>query len=186
MSGGQQARINLARAVYKKSEVYLLDDPLHALDPHVQEYIYQNCIKGFLQDHHCVLVTHNLKHKNDADRLIILKEGTIKFDGKSTEVREEVIQEIIGTGLDDNGGEKHDPKEAEVDNDESTESTILLQPQEKRKVYTEVKKVGKVDLEVFKKYFRFGGGFLVFFGIALIFILNEFSESYSSRLFTNW
>lgn len=106
MSGGQQARINLARAVYKKSEVYLLDDPLHALDPHVQEYIYQNCIKGFLQDHHCVLVTHNLKHKNDADRLIILKEGTIKFDGKSTEVREEVIQEIIGTGLDDNGGDR--------------------------------------------------------------------------------
>ena len=41
ISGGQKARISLARAVYSDSDIYLLDDPLSALDPHVGSLIYQ-------------------------------------------------------------------------------------------------------------------------------------------------
>ncbi|XP_066139727.1 probable multidrug resistance-associated protein lethal(2)03659 [Euwallacea fornicatus] len=177
LSGGQQARINLARAIYRKSDVYLLDNPLHALDSHVQEFIYQNCIKGFLKDHPCVLVTHNLKHKNEADNLIVLKDGQIKFDGKVSEIKEEIIEELVV--------DKVETEEKEKDEEEITESSSLIKC-DKRKVYSEVKKEGKVDWDVFKKYFRFGGGFFLFSGIALLFFITESSESYSSRLFTNW
>ncbi|KAL1506389.1 hypothetical protein ABEB36_005762 [Hypothenemus hampei] len=181
LSGGQQARINLARAVYKKSEIYLLDDPLHALDPNVQDYIFQNCVRDFLREEIVVMVTHNLRQKNSADHLIIMKEGRIVFNGKSTEAKVDLIKEIE---LEE--AEGICKKEEEFD--QSNEKSALLKSlnNDKKKVYSEVKKTGKVVFGVFKKYFSFGGGFVVFSMILLLFTGAEFSSSYSDRTLTNW
>ncbi len=58
VSGGQKARIALARAVYADADIYLLDDPLSAVDPEVAERIFHDCIQGFLGSKTRVLVTH--------------------------------------------------------------------------------------------------------------------------------
>lgn len=58
ISGGQKARISLARAVYSEADIYLLDDPLSAVDPQVADDIFQNCILGALKDKCVILVTH--------------------------------------------------------------------------------------------------------------------------------
>ena len=47
--GGQRARVNLARAVYRKADAYLLDDPLSAVDAHVGKHLFAHCIRGFLR-----------------------------------------------------------------------------------------------------------------------------------------
>lgn len=60
ISGGQKARISLARAVYADADIVLLDDPLSAVDPEVANKIFTECIQGALKDKLVILVTHQL------------------------------------------------------------------------------------------------------------------------------
>ena len=52
LSGGQKQRISLARAVYNNADIYLLDDPLSAVDAHVGKHIFDHVIgpNGLLKD----------------------------------------------------------------------------------------------------------------------------------------
>lgn len=59
LSGGQRARLSLARAVYdERNELYLLDDPLSAVDAKVAQHLFKEVIRGLLKDKTVVLVTH--------------------------------------------------------------------------------------------------------------------------------
>jgi ABC-type bacteriocin/lantibiotic exporter with double-glycine peptidase domain len=58
ISGGQKARISLARAVYSDADIYLFDDPISAVDPDVANKIFNNCIQEFLSDKVRILITH--------------------------------------------------------------------------------------------------------------------------------
>ena len=46
LSGGQKQRVSIARAVYSDRDVYLLDDPLSAVDTHVGRHLFEQCIQG--------------------------------------------------------------------------------------------------------------------------------------------
>lgn len=72
LSGGQKARINLARAVYRDADIYLLDDPLSAVDIHVSKRLYEDCINGYLANKTRILVTHQVFYLRDNDHIIIL------------------------------------------------------------------------------------------------------------------
>lgn len=72
LSGGQKARINLARAVYRDADIYLLDDPLSAVDIHVAKHLYDECINGYLSNKTRILVTHQVHLLKNADNLVIL------------------------------------------------------------------------------------------------------------------
>lgn len=72
LSGGQRARVNLARAIYKDADLYLLDDPLSAVDAKVGRHLFDKCIKGFLNDKTRILVTHQLQYLQQADTVIAL------------------------------------------------------------------------------------------------------------------
>lgn len=61
LSGGQKHRVSLARAVYADRDIYLLDDPLSAVDTRVAEHIYTECIAGILKEKTVLLVTSNLQ-----------------------------------------------------------------------------------------------------------------------------
>ncbi|XP_028159464.1 probable multidrug resistance-associated protein lethal(2)03659 isoform X1 [Ostrinia furnacalis] len=81
LSGGQRARISLARAVYKRADIYLLDDPLSAVDAHVGRHLFESCVVGYLRNSTRILVTHQLQFLRDVDQIIILKNGTIAAAG---------------------------------------------------------------------------------------------------------
>ena len=58
LSGGQKARVSLARAVMQDKDIYLLDDPLSAVDTEVGSRIFFDCIMGILREKTRILVTH--------------------------------------------------------------------------------------------------------------------------------
>ncbi|KAG0686339.1 hypothetical protein C6P40_004379, partial [Pichia californica] len=78
LSGGQKARINLARAVYADKDIILLDDVLSAVDSKVGKHIIDDCIMGVLKDKTRVLATHQLGLIDSADRMIFMNgDGSI-------------------------------------------------------------------------------------------------------------
>uniref|UniRef100_W5MJY3 ABC-type glutathione-S-conjugate transporter n=1 Tax=Lepisosteus oculatus TaxID=7918 RepID=W5MJY3_LEPOC len=88
LSGGQKQRVSLARAVYRKADVYLLDDPLSAVDAHVGQHIFDKVIgpKGLLRDKTRVLVTHGLSFLPQADLILVLSDGEITEMGSYLEL----------------------------------------------------------------------------------------------------
>uniref|UniRef100_A0A671WV92 ABC-type glutathione-S-conjugate transporter n=1 Tax=Sparus aurata TaxID=8175 RepID=A0A671WV92_SPAAU len=90
LSGGQKQRVSLARAVYRRSDVYLLDDPLSAVDAHVGQHIFDRVIgpRGLLKDKTRVLVTHGLSFLSKADLILVMEEGHVSEMGSYMELME--------------------------------------------------------------------------------------------------
>uniref|UniRef100_A0AAX7UKZ4 ATP-binding cassette sub-family C member 5 n=1 Tax=Astatotilapia calliptera TaxID=8154 RepID=A0AAX7UKZ4_ASTCA len=81
LSGGQKQRISLARAVYSNKDIFLLDDPLSAVDAHVGKHIFEECIKKELQGKSVILVTHQLQYLEFCDDILVLDDGEIREAG---------------------------------------------------------------------------------------------------------
>lgn len=77
LSGGQKSRINLARAVYLKAAIYILDDPLSAVDTNVGGYLFEECISTYLKGTTRILVTHQLQYIQNADVIVVMKKVCI-------------------------------------------------------------------------------------------------------------
>lgn len=89
LSGGQKMRVALARAMYSKAGILLLDDPLSALDQQTAEHIVTHCFRGEIaQDRTLVLVTHRVDLcAHYAEQLIEITEGSVRpFKGKAGEI----------------------------------------------------------------------------------------------------
>ncbi|XP_057653043.1 ATP-binding cassette sub-family C member 4-like [Diorhabda carinulata] len=86
LSGGQRARINLARAIYKKTDIYLLDDPLSAVDTHVGNHLFDQCIQNHLHGKTRILVTHQLQYLKKAGLIIVFNNGKIEAQGTFEEL----------------------------------------------------------------------------------------------------
>ena len=89
LSGGQQARVSLARAVYADADLYLLDDPFSALDFKVGQHIFENCIQDFLGDKTRVLISHQEQHMKEATEVVVLYKGRVLGRGTFTDLQGE-------------------------------------------------------------------------------------------------
>ncbi|PFX11918.1 multidrug resistance-associated protein 4-like, partial [Stylophora pistillata] len=72
LSGGQRARLNLARAVYSDADIYLLDDPLSSVDVKVSKEIFQRCICGALSDRIRLMITHQAYFLAKTDLVLLM------------------------------------------------------------------------------------------------------------------
>ncbi|KAM4699578.1 multidrug resistance-associated protein 1-like [Discoglossus pictus] len=83
LSGGQKQRVSLARAVYSNADIYLLDDPLSAVDVHVGKHLFDKLIgqNGLLKNKTRILVTHSLTVLPQADLIVLMEDGRISEIG---------------------------------------------------------------------------------------------------------
>jgi ATP-binding cassette, subfamily C (CFTR/MRP), member 4 len=73
ISGGQKARISLARAIYADADIYLLDDPLSAVDSEVANAIFNDVIKGCLKDKLVILATNQLQFLRQCNKILVMQ-----------------------------------------------------------------------------------------------------------------
>jgi ATP-binding cassette subfamily C (CFTR/MRP) protein 4 len=85
ISGGQKARISLARALYEDADIYLLDNPISALDSKISQKIIENVVKGFLKNKCTILVTPNFLVPG-IDKLLVIDQGYQIRIGKPEEI----------------------------------------------------------------------------------------------------
>jgi ABC-type multidrug transport system fused ATPase/permease subunit len=91
LSGGQRARVALARAVYARADVVLLDDVLSAVDQTVAAHIFTHALgkRGMLRDVTRVLVTHNEALLPHVDRVVVMRDGRVAAQGSYDELRDQ-------------------------------------------------------------------------------------------------
>lgn len=96
LSGGQRTRISLARAVYADCDIYLLDNPLSAVDANVGNDIFNHCILGVLSNKVRLMVSHQESHMKFADEIIVLHSGSVIDRGTFSELNEkEALTDIL-------------------------------------------------------------------------------------------
>ncbi|XP_027413624.1 multidrug resistance-associated protein 4-like isoform X3 [Bos indicus x Bos taurus] len=106
LSEGEKARVSLARAVYQDADVYLLDDPLSAVDAGVSRHLFEQCIRQALKEKITILVTHQLQYLKDASQILIMRDGKM--------VKRGTYSEFLKSGVDifslfEKGNEQSEP-----------------------------------------------------------------------------
>jgi ABC-type multidrug transport system fused ATPase/permease subunit len=86
LSGGQKARLALARALYADADIYIFDDPISAVDAKVARQINERCLKVLSKRKTVILVTHQIGFLYDCDQVIILENGIVKSKGSPFEL----------------------------------------------------------------------------------------------------
>lgn len=170
LSGGQKARVCIARAIYSDADLYFFDDPLSAVDAHVGEHIFRTCIKEGLHGKTRLLVTNQVHVLPQCDLIVILEQdGSVLASGS--------YQEIINSGIDVTLylpaiNEKEEEKEEETTEkkEETKKEPVSKKAEnvvdEKKKetakalMSKEEKNTGSVESKVFTDYIKYGSTYL--------------------------
>ncbi|XP_071488858.1 ATP-binding cassette sub-family C member 4-like [Diadema antillarum] len=192
LSGGQRARVSLARAVYHDADFYLLDDPLSAVDSAVGRHLFDKCIKEYLKKKPVILVTHQLQYLDAADRIIVLKEGCmvgcgsykelqtsgVDFAALLKEYKNEEEQETLSrtSSLHSIAGSVV----SEISAFPGDDITLQVDDQGSQRL-KETKEEGSVSSHVYFSFFRAGAGI---FGFLIFTVFNIASQAFFTL--TDW
>ncbi|CAK4506852.1 unnamed protein product [Aphanomyces euteiches] len=197
LSGGQRTRVAIARAVYQDADIYLLDDPLAAVDAHVGSDIFKRCIKNALKDKLVVLVTNGLNFLKDCDVVVVLEEGRIVEKGKYAELAGKTNGSLAkmmesssttsphssisvdGKSELDNGINitQDADTDASTNADETTIATLIED---------EDRSTGDVPLSTYVVWIRACGGFSVAFLVIGLFVLGNVISLASTFWLSYW
>ncbi|XP_035703251.1 multidrug resistance-associated protein 4 isoform X2 [Folsomia candida] len=166
LSGGQKARVGLARALYRKSLIYLLDDPLSAVDSKVSRQLFEKCIRGYLAGSLRVLVTHQLQYLPQADQIVVLHQGKILAQGNYDELVSKGI-DFVSLMTSESGLDEATRKISVVHNEKKTEE--VAPSDSKPEKQSEKMLAGSVTGKTYLEYFNTAESF-----IGLVFLIVSF------------
>ncbi|CAH2078696.1 unnamed protein product [Thlaspi arvense] len=159
LSGGQRARLALARAIYHGSDMYLLDDVLSAVDSQVGCWILQRALVGpLLSKKTRIMCTHNIQAISCADMVVVMDKGTVKWSGTVTDMPKSISPTFSVSNEFDMSSSKHFTKGKEFllikkeDVDEVSEAADIIKVEERKE--------GRVEVTVYRNYAVFSGWFI--------------------------
>nr|XP_050853341.1 probable multidrug resistance-associated protein lethal(2)03659 isoform X3 [Vespula vulgaris] len=187
LSGGQRARINLARAVYADADVYLLDDPLSAVDARVGRRIVEDCICGYLKNKTRILVTHQLQFLRCADQVIVMHNGSVQTKGD--------FNTLEASGMDFNKFviEERETKlekneefiyEGKIDDFEGTANKHMNETSVP--VVAEMRTIGHISAKVYVSYFKASRSVLLLLLMVTLFVSYQMAASGGDYFVAYW
>ena len=201
VSGGQKARISLARCLYKEADLYLLDDPLSSVDSKVGNKIFEKAFNKFLKNKARILVTNELNNLSMVDKIIYMENKKIIFIGTFNEFNKTFGSKNMEIESNSDDNTKYDKQAIKVRQylrrNSSHKNLINLEKleelQEEKKVeaqnisnnpLTQLNKLKKknVSLDTYITFIKLQGGIIIFFILIIFIILSQVIESYR-RLF---
>ncbi|KAF8502971.1 hypothetical protein JB92DRAFT_3123623 [Gautieria morchelliformis] len=153
LSGGQKARVALARAVYARSKCVLLDDPLSAVDSHTALFLYERLLRGPLLEHRTiVLVTHNVELVlPGAYYLVRMLDGRIDVQGTAEELRRQGTLEAITK----DSSLEHQLQGGETPPDKPSDARGAdLEKKPRQLVKAEARETGSVKWRIYQTYMK--------------------------------
>ncbi|CAG9768550.1 unnamed protein product [Ceutorhynchus assimilis] len=180
LSGGQKARINLARAIYKEADIYLLDDPLSAVDAHVGRHIFDQCISGYLKNKAVVLVTHQLQYLHNVEMIYLIENGRIQANGTYEDLQksDKEFTKLLH--------EKEDDDEEKVGNRDNDEDKNYDDGKEEPKLLQENRGVGNIAWDVYRSYIFAGAHWCKIIALLSGFVLCQTAASLTDYFQTFW
>uniref|UniRef100_A0A8C1QRG0 Multidrug resistance-associated protein 4 n=1 Tax=Cyprinus carpio TaxID=7962 RepID=A0A8C1QRG0_CYPCA len=190
LSGGQKARVNLARAVYQDADIYLLDDPLSAVDAEVGRHLFEQCICGILKEKPRILVTHQLQYLKAADQILVLKEGHMVARGTYSELQQSGVDftSLLKKDEEEEGEKEEAPRSPRnrtiSQNSVRSHSSSVLSVKDEsdqlpaEPVHTmaeETRTEGTIGLRMYWKYFRAGANVIM---LILFVLLNLLAQAF--------
>ncbi|KAH9148047.1 hypothetical protein AeRB84_008456 [Aphanomyces euteiches] len=182
LSGGQKARVSLARAIYhQEADVYLLDDPLSALDVHVANSVFRDCVRGLLGGKTTVLVLtshyHLLSH---ADRILLMSDGSIIGDGSYDDIVAKfphlmnMMPATKVTSVEDQEEQQEDDKKTA-----KSESTLVAKEDNVK---------GQISWTSYKSYLGASGynAYLMAFALTMLYTISQVALSMTDWFMSLW
>ena len=192
VSGGQKARISLARCCYSDSDIVVMDDPIAAVDSHVGKALFHKCIAKYLEGRTRILVTNATQYLHKCDYIIVLENQTISHQGTYEELKAQNI-DLMALLTEEDGSSSFaasrrsaSKREAEDKNKKAKTLSAEEEKEEREEgslTTTESKQTGKMKWSVYAYYFKnFGWALFIaivlFFAVGCVFnILSQFKLS---------
>ncbi|KAM0242892.1 hypothetical protein ACHAP5_007145 [Fusarium lateritium] len=186
LSGGQKWRVTLARAIYSRAEILVMDDVFSAVDAHVGRHIFEKCVTGdickgrtrILVTHHVALVQSRAKYIVELGAGVALHAGLVSDfvrDGTLEEIRQHeataqqaLEDEMTGsvTAVNSEEASITDPAE----NQENNALQKVPSKNAKQFIQDELREKGVVKKHVYLTYLKDSGGVLLWSICAVIFL----------------
>ncbi|CAD8078670.1 unnamed protein product [Paramecium sonneborni] len=172
LSGGQQKRINLARAIYNDADIYLLDDPLSSLDIKVKYQIHQQCFNGYLKNKTRILFTNSTSNLQECDMIYILENGQIVKSGTFAQIKYDLEQQQSDEQkeyMDIKFEEFHYPNE--INQKQDLRASLIVQEDQQQ---------GSISKAVFKQIYTYLGKYWLFFIILAYFLITVAGQMFGN------
>ncbi|GFO41988.1 multidrug resistance-associated protein 4 [Plakobranchus ocellatus] len=187
LSGGQKARLTLARCIYFDGDVILLDDPLSAVDANVGRHIFQRCILDLLAEKTVILVTHQLQYLKQVDRIVVLRDGCIHDIGTYDELKSRGTDMKVLTSTEEHPGHATEAAlEAEEEQEELMLQNKSLEKQASENAASEEVLSGAIGLRVYWKYFSAGYGIAFLPVLIPLWVAGPAFFCYSDWMLAKW
>jgi ABC-type multidrug transport system fused ATPase/permease subunit len=190
LSGGQKWRVTLARAVYSRAGILVMDDIFSAVDAHVGRHIFEKCLNGNLCTGRTrILVTHHVALCEPKTKFLVeLGDGRVLNAGLLSELQEdgtlqqiksheqtndEIIQESVTattTAVNSDGSSDGEEEDA---NGDTLKKVMSKQREAKRFVEEEKREEGAVRKHIYYTYLRDSGGWPFWTTAAAIFVFTQ-------------